>query len=622
MHTNRVYTIFWKPSLLPTGVDSFQASPGYEDTVNAYFERVAHDSHKFSDAYSVATQYYSGANNHIEYASSFGGSAMDSNPFPASECKDEQPEAGESIKLKVCLTTQQLEEQIASVVEAQGWTVGSESIFFLYTPEGVGSCFAAGEEASKGGECAYTYYCAYHDNFTPHSEEVIWANMPYEQTETCDDGAEPEGSDAGPAIDATSHEHNEAISDPTGTSWWDSEGGSEEVNPDYGEEMADLCDFAEASLTYGSLLEGSTGYDTPAAFNQAIDGHHYLLQQEWSDAAGAPVAGKTPGACAQLLLPAVFTPRADASANAPTQFDGSASGIPGEDPVARYSWEFGDGASGVGEAPVHTYASPGEYIVTLTVEDARGNTNTRSEQVDVAAEVTTTTTSTTTSSTPSTTTTTTTSSTPSSTITTTTSSTPSTSTTTTTSATPSTTTTASAPSSTSTTTTGSTTTVASATTTTTTTSTATAATATSTTSTSTTSTAVLHPPAPRSATFDLANAATLPADTSAFPLGRASCVSSCTVAADLYARVQSSGRHHRVSRRELVGSAQVAISSGATARIVARLNAAGRHLLARGSRLVVQLTITAFTPARETYTQEMRTLTLTVARHLAHRRRT
>jgi hypothetical protein len=560
MHTNRVYTIFWQPSSLPSSVASFQASPSYEDTVNAYFEHVAVDSHKFSNAYSVATQYYSGANDHIEYASSFGGSAMDLNPFPASECEDEQPEKGKSIKLKVCLTTQQLEEQIASVIESQGWTAGPESIFFLYTPEGVGGCFEAGEEASKGGECAYTYYCAYHYNFTPHSEEIIWANMPYEQTETCDDGAEPEGSDAGPAIDATSHEHNEAISDPTGTSWWDSEGGSEKVNPDYGEEMADLCDLPTFAETYGTLLVGSGASGTADAFNQAIDGHHYLLQQEWSDASGVPSGGKTPGACAQLLLPAIFTPPTNAAATQPAHFDGSASGIPGEDPVSRYSWDFGDGASGEGEAPVHTYTAPGDYTVTLIVEDVRGNTNMSTQQVRVAV--------------------------------------------------------APAPEEESTTTTStSSTSTASSTVTTTTTQTATAAT----TSTTTSSVPAHLSSAELAAMIGLpGNDATL-AGSGAVTLGHTSCPPACSLAVSLYTTLRTtSRRHHRSSRRVLVGSAHITASSGAAVPIVVKLNATGRALLRRERRLVVQLLLSAGAQQGASI-QLARTLTLTVPRHSVRR---
>lgn len=45
-------------------------------------------------------------------------------------------------------------------------------------------------------------------------------------------------------------------------------------------------------------------------------------------------------------------------------------------PIVSWTWDFGDGATGTGAAPTHTYTTPGEYDVTLTVTDACGFTNT------------------------------------------------------------------------------------------------------------------------------------------------------------------------------------------------------------------------------------------------------
>ena len=52
-------------------------------------------------------------------------------------------------------------------------------------------------------------------------------------------------------------------------------------------------------------------------------------------------------------------------------FDGSASYDPDGDALA-YAWDFGDGSSGTGAQPTHTYAADGTYTVSLTVTDARG----------------------------------------------------------------------------------------------------------------------------------------------------------------------------------------------------------------------------------------------------------
>ena len=548
MHTNRVYTIFWQPSSLPVGVEPFPTAPAYQQVVNSYFERVVSDSHKSSNVYSVATQYSEGAS-HIEYATTFGGSVEDVDPFPASGCVDGT--------LPVCLTEKQLEAEIANVIEvneAHGWTAGPNSVFFLYTPENVGSCF----EEEEGPVCSYVFYCAYHSNFTSSGKEILYANMPYQAVEGCDDEARPEGSVAGPAIDTSSHEHIEAITDPAEHGWWDSN-GEPETNPYFGQEIADLClplEFTSsfAAEAYGPLLGGA--YNTAGAFNQAIAGHDYLLQREWSNAAGASVAGNTPGACQQLLLPAGFTPPAEPHATQQASFDASPSGT-AEDPVTTWNWNFGDGQTGVGERPTHTYAAAGNYAVTLTVADAREDSNSTSLLVHVTQ--------------------------------------------------------APPPEEEHTTTTTTTSTSTSAVVT-------TASTTTSTTATSTTPSAHAH-----LSSAELAAMLGLPGDEASLPgtgtitLGRAICPPACSLSVALYAKVHATRHHHRATRRLLVGAAHLTVSAGAATPIAVKLNAAGRALLRRRHRLVVQIMIAAG-DQQGAATPLTLTLTLTASRRGARHR--
>ncbi len=65
------------------------------------------------------------------------------------------------------------------------------------------------------------------------------------------------------------------------------------------------------------------------------------------------------------------------------QFDGSASSD--EDGViTAYHWEFGDGYTGEGPQPVHVFANPGVYTVTLTVtDDSETSTESTSDQMQV-----------------------------------------------------------------------------------------------------------------------------------------------------------------------------------------------------------------------------------------------
>ncbi len=62
------------------------------------------------------------------------------------------------------------------------------------------------------------------------------------------------------------------------------------------------------------------------------------------------------------------------------QFDGSASSDP-EGGTLSYAWSFGDGASGTGATPSHTYSTAGQYKATLTVTDPGGLTSAASTTI-------------------------------------------------------------------------------------------------------------------------------------------------------------------------------------------------------------------------------------------------
>ena len=242
MHTNRTYSIYWVPSNLSVGA-------GYTSTIDQYFNDVAADSGKTSNVYYSDTQYTDGSGS-AAYSSSYGGSVVATDALPANGCKDSFT--------SVCVSDAQIQAELQTVIARQHWTAGPSALFFVFTARGVGSCL--------GSSCAFSQYCAYHSWIGSGSSVILYANMPYADTvpPNCDAGQHPNGNDADATLNVTSHEHNEAITDGQGNAWWDAAGY----------ENGDKC-----AWIFGGL-SGSSG----AQYNQTINGHHYFLQEEYSNA--------------------------------------------------------------------------------------------------------------------------------------------------------------------------------------------------------------------------------------------------------------------------------------------------------------------------------------------------
>ncbi len=259
MHTNKVYAIYWVP---PSPFVS--VSPNYKSLIDRYFADVAAASGSSSNVYASDTQYSDGGGNILYSAATpdtFAGSVLDTNPLPPDGCLD--------FFTDYCLSDAQLQAEIQNVAAANGWTPSPTTIFVLMTGDDIGSCIDDG----SSGVCAFEYYCAYHSNLGTGPNELIYANIPYADFlggAFCDAGEHPNGDDADASINLISHEHNEAITDPNADAWYDSTGA----------ENGDKC-----AWDFGTAL-GSTA---SGQYNQLINGHPYMLQQEWSNASSGCV---------------------------------------------------------------------------------------------------------------------------------------------------------------------------------------------------------------------------------------------------------------------------------------------------------------------------------------------
>lgn len=557
MHSHTTYAIYWAPPVpaangqLGTSFTAFEAT--YKNTIDTFLERVGAESGKLTNVYSADVQY--GEPSGGVYGPTFGKAFSDEKLYPSRNttlCPESSNGGEDGLPLGSgpCLTDAQLKAELKSFVKEQGLPSGLGAMYFIFTPQGVASC--AGGSGSTA-ECSTNVYCAYH--FETISPTLIYANMPYDHVPGCETPAEPNGTPADDELSTLSHEHNEAVTDPTGEGWY------------YGEfvEDGDKCtypffnpgeDSNESTDAYGPLLGGSSG---STGYNQEIGGGHYLLQREWSNAAGGCVT-RAPGVHAAIAV--------SQQSERKLSFNGLPSSTEAGQ-IVEYKWEFGDTQSASGGEVEHEYASTGEYVVKLKVKNDSGVSGETTIKVTLSpgSSGTVTTTSTTTATT--------------------------TSTVTKTTTTPVTVTT---------TTTGTETLLAAPVTTT------------------VTASAATTPPAKatRRSASEIAKLLGLPAAGAKLPglvsvsLGHAHCPLACGVHVKVVATLRGGGHVKRLQ----IGSLNETIAENGTGSISLKLTGKGRKLLRKAHRLRVTLIVSVEDSAGGSWAIE-RKLTLTADRHAA-----
>jgi chitodextrinase len=152
-------------------------------------------------------------------------------------------------------------------------------------------------------------------------------------------------------------EHTTILDSQFGTSegWLDNTVYTFELNYDAGNftirVMQDQTVLWETTINDGTYSSGQFGF-----YNHSQDHVRYsgFVQNEHPVCdAGGPYFG---------------------DAGVPVQFDASGSFDP-DGEIVTYQWDFGDGQTGSGMAPTHTYAADGEYNITLCITDNLGETS-------------------------------------------------------------------------------------------------------------------------------------------------------------------------------------------------------------------------------------------------------
>jgi len=346
-HASNVYAIFWSPP-------GYAFPAGYAALVAQYFTDVAADSYTASNVYSVPTQYYNGSGakkNFASYNVSYKGSIIDTKPFPAAAKQCPNYVLGDGSMSKVCLTGNQIENKVRGLVAAKHLPKGMSTNYFLFTPQGVASCKKG--KSLAGGGCnnplQFNGFCAFHAHIAAGAKAVIYENMPYAAISGCGSGQSPNGNPADAVLNNVAHEHNESISDPLGTAWYDGTG----------QEIADKC-----HLMFGT----PRGATASGQYNQVINGHGYWLQMLWSNRAGGCVQRN---AFAQPVT--TFTYKPSLPTHGKKVLFRSKVSEPGETKFS-YRWTFPDGGTSTAKSPVHVFparlfAGP----IILVVTDSHGS---------------------------------------------------------------------------------------------------------------------------------------------------------------------------------------------------------------------------------------------------------
>jgi PKD repeat protein len=131
--------------------------------------------------------------------------------------------------------------------------------------------------------------------------------------------------------------------------------------------------------------DGGTGTGVSPSHTYAAAGVYTVSLTVTDDDGLSDTAATTANIAEAPMEPPVADPNGPYSGTpgSAVAFDGSGSFDP-DGTILTYAWDFGDGNTGMGESPSHTYAAAGSYTVSLTVTDDDGQTDTATTTAEIA----------------------------------------------------------------------------------------------------------------------------------------------------------------------------------------------------------------------------------------------
>ncbi|MGZ6562135.1 MAG: hypothetical protein ACXVH1_21540 [Solirubrobacteraceae bacterium] len=290
MPSTTIYYVFW----LPTG-QHYESNAAGDTNYENLLVRWAKDLGS-SQYHNLVTQ-YSGTNGAITNAVTYGGSWTDTAAYPHAGTTGDPLQDGD------------IQTEVTNAVAANGWTEDLNHIVAVFTANGIQEC--------QGSSCTFSSsngFCAYHDHFTDGGNDAVYAFMGFDNFthvagKTCvagqtggdtdpNRGVYPNGDVSADAeVNTLSHEVIEAETDPHPNATWTGPNG----------EIGDACNFNFAP-------RNDLGADV------YINGHPYIVQQEWSNAAHTcaidlPTNGFCAGSASKVCSPTTtFSKTVDNSA--------------------------------------------------------------------------------------------------------------------------------------------------------------------------------------------------------------------------------------------------------------------------------------------------------------------
>jgi hypothetical protein len=281
MHTHTAYLIFWQPKGYT--FDAQGGDAAFQAAIGQYFRDVSG-----SAFYGMLGQYFD-FQGPIKNSVTLGGTYVDTAPFQhcAHHAHCQHAAASQSDPLY----DEDIIAEVQRAMQAKHWKSGGDHQFFVFLPTGAQAC----QDRTADAACTFIKhnqaFCGYHswlpqDDGTP----IIYATISSAATArpACINpiayrvGPSPHGDwllDA--ELSTLSHELVESVTDPMPTEanqggWYDA---SAHPLGNSVEEIADRCQDA-----YGAVRADGSNVTLG-------NGHRYILQAEWSNAAGACVVG-------------------------------------------------------------------------------------------------------------------------------------------------------------------------------------------------------------------------------------------------------------------------------------------------------------------------------------------